>query len=145
MGFLNQLYRMFQGVTPNLKLLIVGLDASGKTSILKKLQPREDLSTIAPTIGAQVEEFYSTIHKIKFTAYDMSGQGKYRQLWDSYIKDVSAIIYVIDTTDRARFAVAASEFQELLTSAALRAVTIPVLVFANKIDVPGAADPLECS
>ena len=52
MGFLNQLYRMFQGVTPNLKLLIVGLDASGKTSILKKLQPREDLSTIAPTIGA---------------------------------------------------------------------------------------------
>ena len=73
MGFWGQLYRLVQGVTPNLKLLIVGLDASGKTTILKRLQPREDLNTIAPTIGAQVEEFYSLIHKIKFTCFDMSG------------------------------------------------------------------------
>ena len=73
----------------------------------------------------------------------MSGQGKYRQLWDSYIKDVQAIIYVIDSTDRVRFEVARHEFQEILTSATLRGVQIPVLVFANKMDVPGAADPME--
>ena len=143
MGFWDQLFNLVQGVTPNIKLLVVGLDNSGKTTILRKLHPREDIEGIAPTIGAGVETFYASSVKIRFTCFDMSGQSKYRQMWDSYIKEAQAIIYVIDSTDRARFEVARHEFREILTSAQLRGSEMPILVMANKMDCLDAADPIE--
>jgi ADP-ribosylation factor-like protein 6 len=53
-----------------------------------------------PTVGFAVEEF--TKNNISFTVFDMSGQGRYRNLWEHYYKDVQAIIFVVDTSDKIR-------------------------------------------
>jgi ADP-ribosylation factor-like protein 6 len=72
MGFWNQLMNCVNGTTRKLSLLVVGLDNSGKTTILRKLKPKQvDLSEVVPTVGAGDEQFYQ--NKIQFNCYDMSG------------------------------------------------------------------------
>lgn len=51
-----------------------------------------------PTVGFQVESFCKD--NLNFTMFDMSGQSRYRELWAHYFKEVQAIIFVIDSTDR---------------------------------------------
>ncbi len=58
------------------------------------------VSELVPTVGFAVEEF--TKNNISFTVFDMSGQGRYRNLWEHYYKDVQAIIFVVDTSDKIR-------------------------------------------
>ena len=43
---------------------------------------------------------------INFTVFDMSGQGKYRSLWEKHYPGVEAIIFVVDAADELRFGVA---------------------------------------
>lgn len=74
----------------------------------------------------------------------MSGQGRYRSLWEHYYTDVQAIIYVLDSTDRLRMCVAKEELEQLLAHEAIARVRVPVLFFANKMDIPGAMTPEEC-
>lgn len=39
---------------------------------------------------------------ISFTAFDMSGAGRYRNLWEHHFKSCQGIIFVIDSSDRMR-------------------------------------------
>lgn len=41
---------------------------------------------MVPTVGFSVEEF--TKNGLAFTVFDMSGQGRYRNLWEHYYKEV---------------------------------------------------------
>lgn len=84
-----------------------------------------------PTIGFQVEEFSK--ENIHFTMYDMSGQGRYRSLWEQYYADAEAIIFVIDSTDKFRMVVAKEELQNLLEHEDIKKSKPPVLFFANKV------------
>lgn len=94
-------------------IIIVGLDNSGKSTMINYLKPQKyKQQELAATVGFQVETFSK--NKINFTVWDMSGQGKYRTLWEHYYKDSEAIIFVIDAADDLRFAVAQNELQELL-------------------------------
>jgi ADP-ribosylation factor-like protein 6 len=86
---------------------------------------------VTPTVGFQVEEF--TKNNISFTIYDMSGQGRYRSLWEHYYSDVQAIIYVLDSTDRIRMCVAKEELEQLLAHEEIKKVKAPILFFANKV------------
>ena len=70
------------------------MDNSGKTTLVQRLNPKKNPSDVVPTVGFQVEEFVK--NNINFTIFDMSGQGRYRSLWEQYYKDVEAIIYVLD-------------------------------------------------
>lgn len=78
------------------------------------------------------------MNKISFIAFDMSGQGRYRSLWEHYFSDVHAIIFVIDSTDRYRMAVAKEELNQLLCHDEIISSNCPVLFFANKMDIIGA-------
>ena len=49
-----------------------------------------------------------------FTAFDMSGQGRYRNLWEHYYRDCQGIIFVVDSSDRLRMVVAKDELDMLL-------------------------------
>ena len=114
------------------RVLVIGLDNSGKTTLIHHL--KEDKSAgleVTPTIGFQVEEFKKK--NINFTVYDMSGQSRYRNLWEHYYTDCQAIIYVLDSTDRLRICVAKEELQQLLDHATIRAKRCPILLFANKV------------
>ena len=54
------------------RILMVGLDAAGKTTILYKLKLNETVTTI-PTIGFNVETVSPSKH-ITFTVWDVGGQ-----------------------------------------------------------------------
>ena len=57
---------------------------------------------------------------MQFTAFDMSGQNRYRNLWEHYFKDAEAIVFVVDSTDRIRFVVAKNELDAILESPELQ-------------------------
>ena len=65
------------------QIIIVGLDNSGKSTMINFLKPQKyQQEELAATVGFQVET--SQKNKINFTVFDMSGQGKYRTLWEHY-------------------------------------------------------------
>jgi small GTP-binding protein len=84
------------------RVIFVGLDNSGKSSVLHYLQGNS--GSTAPTVGFGKEEFKHG--EVTFEAMDMSGQSKYRNLWASYSAGVDAVVFVVDATDRLRFKVA---------------------------------------
>eukprot|EP01041_Mallomonas_annulata_P009111 gene9111-18878_t len=125
------------------RILVIGLDNSGKTTLVHHLKPKKASTfEVTPTVGFQVEEF--SRNNINFTIFDMSGQGRYRSLWEHYYKDVQAVIYVLDSTDRFRTCVAKEELDQLLAHEDIKASNIPIIFFANKMDISGAMTPEEC-
>ncbi|KAK7113989.1 hypothetical protein V1264_000129 [Littorina saxatilis] len=116
------------------RILMVGLDAAGKTTVLYKVKLNEVVTTI-PTIGFNVETV-SPVKGLTFTVWDVGGQEKIRALWKHYFMNTQGILYVVDSSDRERFAESRDELQNILNSDDMRGV--PVVVLANKQDLPGA-------
>jgi small GTP-binding protein len=120
------------------RILMVGLDAAGKTTMLFKLKLGETITTI-PTIGFNVEEVQ--FQDISFTVFDIGGQDKLRHLWRYYYAGSDAIIFVVDSLDRERVSLAKHEIDILMSQDELRDSAL--LVFANKQDLPGAMNVTE--
>lgn len=115
------------------RILMLGLDSAGKTTVLYRLQQNEAVQTI-PTVGFNVETV--KYRNISFVVWDVGGQDKLRSLWRHYFAGVDALIYVVDASDTARIDEARDELHRLMADAALSSVTL--LVFGNKQDLPGA-------
>ncbi|KAA8495757.1 ADP-ribosylation factor 1 [Porphyridium purpureum] len=122
----------------DMRILMVGLDAAGKTTILYKLKLGEIVTTI-PTIGFNVETV--EYKNISFTVWDVGGQDKIRPLWRHYFQNTQGIIFVVDSNDRDRFVEAREELHKMLGEEELRNAVL--LVFANKQDLPNAASTAE--
>jgi len=122
----------------DMRILMVGLDAAGKTTILYKLKLGEVVTTI-PTIGFNVEtvEYKS----INFTVWDVGGQDKIRPLWRHYYQNTQGLIFVIDSNDRDRIGEAREELSKMLAEDEMRDAVC--LVFANKQDLPNAMSAAE--
>lgn len=116
-----------------MRILMVGLDAAGKTTILYKLKLGEIVTTI-PTIGFNVETV--EYKNISFTVWDVGGQHKIRNLWRYYYQNTQGLIFVIDASDRNRIKEVIEEFDAAVHSDELRDCII--LIFANKQDLPNA-------
>ncbi|KAJ8634659.1 hypothetical protein MRB53_008926 [Persea americana] len=129
--------RMLSSVFGNreARILVLGLDNAGKTTILYRLQMGEVVSTI-PTIGFNVETVQ--YNNIKFQVWDLGGQTSIRPYWRCYFPNTQAIIYVIDSSDTDRLVIAKDEFHAILEEEELKGAV--VLIFANKQDLPGALD-----
>eukprot|EP00183_Erythrolobus_madagascarensis_P004926 CAMPEP_0185856612 /NCGR_PEP_ID=MMETSP1354-20130828/29085_1 /TAXON_ID=708628 /ORGANISM="Erythrolobus madagascarensis, Strain CCMP3276" /LENGTH=164 /DNA_ID=CAMNT_0028558873 /DNA_START=683 /DNA_END=1177 /DNA_ORIENTATION=- len=121
-----------------MRILMVGLDAAGKTTILYKLKLGEIVTTI-PTIGFNVETV--EYKNISFTVWDVGGQDKIRPLWRHYFQNTQGIIFVVDSSDRERIVEAREELHKMLSEEELRNAVL--LVFANKQDLPNAASTAE--
>ena len=78
------------------KIIIVGMNNAGKTTILYKLALNEVVVT-EPTIGSNVEEV--SHQNLKLQVWDLGGQENLRSAWDAYYKDTHAVIYVVDSAD----------------------------------------------
>jgi small GTP-binding protein len=120
------------------RILMIGLDAAGKTSILYQLKMAELVKTI-PTIGFNVEML--DYKGLKLTIWDVGGQDKIRILWKHYYQNTDGIIFVVDSNDKERLekvreTLALCLIEEELKDAAL-------LIFANKQDLNGAVSPNE--
>merc|ERR1712050_506370 len=120
------------------RIVMVGLDAAGKTTILYKLKLGEVVTTI-PTIGFNVE--IVQYKNISFTVWDVGGQDKIRPLWRHYYAGTDGLIFVIDSNDRERIIDAKDELTRLLSEDEMRDAHL--LVFANKQDLPNAMDASE--
>jgi len=132
--------KLFNGLwgKKEMRILMVGLDAAGKTTILYKLKLGEIVTTI-PTIGFNVETV--EYKNISFTVWDVGGQDKIRPLWRHYYQNTQGIIYVVDSNDRDRVQEARDELQRMLNEDELRDALL--LVFANKQDLPNAMSAAE--
>lgn len=125
-------------------VVVVGLDNSGKTTIINRLKPPDmQAHDIVPTVGFTVEKFQTK--SLTFTAFDMSGQGRYRNLWEHYYRECHGIIFVLDSSDRLRMMVAKDELDMLLQHAEIQNRRIPLLLFANKMDMREALSSVKCS
>jgi len=122
----------------DMRILMVGLDAAGKTTILYKLKLGEIVTTI-PTIGFNVETV--EYKNINFTVWDVGGQDKIRPLWRHYFQNTQGLIFVVDSNDRERINEAHDELNKMLNEDELRDAA--VLVFANKQDLPNAMSVAE--
>ncbi|XP_039262834.1 ADP-ribosylation factor-like protein 1 [Styela clava] len=120
------------------RILILGLDGAGKTTILYRLQVGEVVTTI-PTIGFNVE---TVVYKnLKFQVWDLGGQTSIRPYWRCYYSNTDAIIYVVDSVDRERIGISKQELISMLEEEELKKSLL--LVFANKQDCEQAMSPAE--
>ncbi|XP_013649048.1 ADP-ribosylation factor 2-B-like [Brassica napus] len=136
MGFAKLVSSLF--AKKEMRLLMVGLDAAGKTTILYKLKLGEIVTTI-PTIGFNVETV--EYRNISFTVWDVGGQDKIRPLWKYYFRNTQGLIFVVDSNDRDRIGEARDELHRMLNEDELRDAVL--LVFANKQDLPIAMNAAE--
>uniref|UniRef100_A0A0N4ZXF1 ADP-ribosylation factor-like protein 6 n=1 Tax=Parastrongyloides trichosuri TaxID=131310 RepID=A0A0N4ZXF1_PARTI len=144
MGFFSSIGNLLGFGKRTVHVLVLGLDNSGKTTILNHLKPPEAQSvTVVPTIGYSMEKFTSS--NFTFNAFDMSGQSKYRNLWEAHYKNVQGIIFVVDSSDRLRVAVARDELWILLDHKDIMHKKIPILIFSNKVDEKDALTASEVS
>lgn len=130
--FFSRLWTQLLG-KKDVRILMVGLDAAGKTTILYQLKMGETVKTI-PTIGFNVETL--DYKGLNFTVWDVGGQDKIRVLWKHYYQNTDGLIFVVDSNDRDRVEDAAEELKKMLSEEELKDSI--VLVMANKQDLNGA-------
>ncbi|TPX30957.1 hypothetical protein SmJEL517_g05607 [Synchytrium microbalum] len=119
-----------------MRILMLGLDCAGKTTILYKLKLNQPITTI-PTVGFNVESV--TYKNVKFNVWDVGGQDKIRPLWRHYFTGTQGLIFVVDSNDRDRIEEARQELHRIVQDREMKDAC--VLVFANKQDLSGAMSP----
>ena len=138
MGFIfSKILDFFSRSRNNFKIIILGIQNAGKTTILYRLSIGEFVNT-TPTIGSNVEEI--SYNNVKLQAWDLGGQESTRSVWDVYFVNTDAIIYVIDTHDET-YDDSKTQFYKLLSNETLKNAVI--LIYANKQDLPGAKSVAE--
>ena len=136
MGFLlSKIIEFFTKSRNNFKIIILGMQNAGKTTILYRLSLGQLVKT-TPTIGSNVEEL--THNNVKFQAWDLGGQESTRSVWDVYYMSTDAVVYVIDSQDDENFEESKAQFHKVISHPNLKNTII--LIFANKQDLPGAKD-----
>jgi ADP-ribosylation factor protein 1 len=115
------------------RILMLGIDGAGKTTMLYKLKMGEIIDTF-PTIGFNVETLQ--YRNIKFSSWDVGGQTRMRKLWRHYYEGTDGLIYVVDSNDVQRIEESSLELEKLLHEEELRNAVL--LILANKQDLPNA-------
>ncbi|KAM8702784.1 hypothetical protein ACLKA7_005142 [Drosophila subpalustris] len=126
-----------------LHVVMLGLDSAGKTTALYRLKFDQYLNTV-PTIGFNCEKVQGTLGKAKgvhFLVWDVGGQEKLRPLWRSYTRCTDGILFVVDSVDIERMEEAKMELMR--TAKCPDNQGVPVLILANKQDLPNACCPKE--
>uniref|UniRef100_A0A8D3A4F6 ADP-ribosylation factor-like protein 6 n=1 Tax=Scophthalmus maximus TaxID=52904 RepID=A0A8D3A4F6_SCOMX len=146
MGLLDKLSGWLGLKKKEVNVLCLGLDNSGKTTIINQLKPanvsplseewkhvsQAQAQDIVPTIGFNIEKFKNS--SLSFTVFDMSGQSRYRNLWEHYYNG-----------DKLRMVVAKEELDTLLSHEDIRGRKMPVLFYANKMDLRDAVSSVKVS
>ncbi|GLJ30766.1 hypothetical protein SUGI_0610090 [Cryptomeria japonica] len=133
----NAIARLFEQVfscgPKEVRILMLGLDGAGKTTILYKFKLGEYVRTV-PTIGFNIETV--RFKNLSFTVWDVGGQDKIRHLWRQYMVNAQGLIFVLDSCDKERIKAAKQELDKLMSDPEL--ADVKLLVLANKHDLSTA-------
>ncbi len=124
--------RYFGFYQKNAKILFLGLDNAGKTSLLHMLKD-DRLIASTPTQHPNMEEL--NMGSVSFKAWDLGGHVQARHVWETYMTEVDGVVFMVDASDGARILEASRELNHLLGLDALSGVSF--LVLGNKIDKAG--------
>jgi len=117
-----------------MELTLVGLQNSGKTTLVNVFSSGQFNEDMIPTVGFNMKKI--TKGNVTIKLWDIGGQPRFRSMWERYCRGVNAILFVVDASDQEKFESAKVELQSLLSKPAL--ASIPVLVLGNKNDLPEA-------
>lgn len=118
---------------------MLGLDSAGKSTLLYKFKYNDAFLTI-PTIGFNVD-MIEMGKDFTLTFWDVGGQQKMRQVWCDFLENADGLLYVVDSSDKRRLEESKKEFELILKNEFIK--NIPVIVLANKQDLPGALNAEE--
>ena len=117
-----------------MEITLVGLQNSGKTTLVHVLSAGSYSEDTIPTVGFNMRKVRKGHVSIKI--WDIGGQPRFRSMWERYCRGVNAIVFVVDAADIERLETARTELHGLLEKSTLK--EIPVLVLGNKNDLPDA-------
>lgn len=115
------------------KILFLGLDNAGKTTLLGKLAT-DQIHTHRPTFHPNMEDLH--LGNIKLKTIDMGGHVEARRLWKEYFAKVDGVVFIVDANMPERFEEAKRELDSLLQCEEL--ANVPFVILGNKIDLPRA-------
>ncbi|XP_063963628.1 uncharacterized protein LOC129273347 isoform X1 [Lytechinus pictus] len=119
---------------PEKRVLVLGLDGAGKSSLLKCLSHQEGDGKLEPTEGFNVMCIQGK--NTTLNVWEVGGTKNVRSYWDNFLQGTELLVFVVDSADEVRFPEAKEELHKLLKDGRLEKV--PLLVVANKQDLPGA-------
>ncbi|KAI8911795.1 ADP-ribosylation factor family-domain-containing protein [Gorgonomyces haynaldii] len=131
-AFLNWLRSLF--FKKEMELTLVGLQHSGKTTLVNVIANGQFTEDTIPTIGFNMRKV--TKGAVVMKLWDLGGQTRFRGMWERYCRGVNCIVYVVDAADHAKLPSAKTELFNLLEKQQLQG--IPLLVLGNKNDLPEA-------
>ena len=135
-SFFSRLFASAFG-SQQLRVLLLGLDNAGKTTTLLQMIGKQ--GETVPTIGFSVEKV--KVNNLEFVVWDVAGQERLRPFWRHYYRGTSGVIFIVDSTDKDRMAVAKKELHGILKEEELKYASL--LILANKMDLKGAMKPEE--
>lgn len=136
-GIVEWLQTLF--FSQEMELTILGLQNAGKTTLVNLLSTGDFSDDRIPTVGFNMRRVQKGGVTLKI--WDLGGQARFRTMWERYCRGVSAVVFVVDAADPERFETAKVELHDILSRPALS--TIPVLVLANKSDLPSAVKSVD--
>lgn len=132
-GIISSVMNWFSG-SREVRILILGLDSAGKTTILYRLSLNEYVEEVAPTVAFNIEKV--SFGNLVMHVWDLGGQYQLRPFWRLYYKSTDGLVFVIDSNDSERLNLCRDELNSLLNEEELK--NVPLLILANKQDLPGA-------
>jgi ADP-ribosylation factor-like protein 8 len=117
-----------------MELTLVGLQNSGKTTLVNVLASGSYSGDMIPTVGFNMRKV--TKGNVTMKLWDIGGQPRFRSMWERYCRGVNAMVFVVDSADLDKIESAKTELHNLLQKPLL--ANIPVLVLGNKNDLPSA-------
>ncbi|ORZ40847.1 P-loop containing nucleoside triphosphate hydrolase protein [Catenaria anguillulae PL171] len=117
-----------------MEVTLVGLQASGKSTLVNVIASGEFTEDTIPTLGFNMRKV--TKGKVTLKLWDVGGQPRFRSMWERYCRNVNAIVFVVDSADHSKLEAAKQELRGLLERPTL--TNVPLLVLGNKNDLPGA-------
>lgn len=117
-----------------MELTLVGLQNSGKSTLLSVLAGNAFCEDTIPTVGFNMRKVQKG--RVTMKCWDLGGQPRFRGMWERYCRNVTAIVFLVDSADLNKMEIAMTELHALVSKDTLKG--IPLLVLANKNDLIGA-------